>query len=107
MSAGTQVTFRGTIASAVPGADPLTGLSVRLARLPTPVTPVVLDRARVDSRGRFTVRARVNRSGTLFLTTPRFQNLSPLSLRLGRYTVRDGTTARSANRTGGRSVALR
>jgi hypothetical protein len=100
------VTFRGTIASAVPGADPLTGLSVRLARLPTPVTPVVLDRARVDSRGRFTLRARVNRSGTLFLTTPRFRNLSPLSLRLGRFTVRNAT-ARSVDRAGRRFVAAR
>jgi len=107
VSAGTRVTFRGTIASAVPGADPLTGLSVRLARLPTPVTPVVLDRARVDSRGRFTLRARVNRSGTLFLTTPRFRNLSPLSLRLGRFTVRGSGTARSADRAGRGFVAAR
>jgi ABC-type tungstate transport system permease subunit len=107
VSAGTRVTFRGTIASAVPGADPLTGLSVRLARLPTPVTPVVLDRARVDSRGRFTLRARVNRGGTLFLTTPRFRNLSPLSLRLGRFTVRGSGTTRSADRAGRGFVAAR
>jgi tungstate transport system substrate-binding protein len=107
VSAGTRVTFRGTIASAVPGADPLTGLSVRLARLPTPVTPVVVGRARVDSRGRFTVRARVNRSGTLFLTTPRFRNLSPSSLRLARFTVRGSGTARSTGRTVRSLVAAR
>ena len=47
----------------------------------------------------------MNRSGTLFLTTPRFRNLSPLSLRLGRFTVRGSATARSADRAGGRSVA--
>jgi tungstate transport system substrate-binding protein len=107
VAAGTRVTVRGTIASAVPGADALRGLSVRLARLPTPVTPVVLDRARVDARGRFTLRARVNRSGTLFLTTPRFRNLSPLSLRVARLTVRGGTTARAAPRAGGRAAAAR
>lgn len=96
VSAGTRVTYSGTIASRVPGAPRLTGLSVRLARLPTPVTPVVVGHARVDSRGHFTVRARVNRTGTLFLTTPRFKNLSPLSLRLGRFTVRGATSARAA-----------
>jgi tungstate transport system substrate-binding protein len=105
VSAGTPVTVRGTVASAVPGAEALTGLSVRLARLPTPVTPVVVDRARVDSRGRFTLRARVNRSGTLFLTTPRFRNLSPVSVRVARFTVRGGTTARAADRTGRRFAA--
>jgi len=87
VAAGSRVTVTGTIKSAVPGAAPLRGMSVRLARLPTPVTPVVLDRARVSSSGTFRLRARVNRSGTLFLTTPRFRNLSPLSLSLGRFTV--------------------
>jgi hypothetical protein len=71
------------------------------------VTPVVLGRARVDSHGRFTVRARVNRTGTLFLTAPRFRNLSPLSLRLARFTVRGGAPARSATRGGRRLVAAR
>ena len=87
VAAGSRVAVTGTIRSAVPGAAPLRGMSVRLARLPTPVTPVVLDRARVSSSGTFRLRARVNRSGTLFLTTPRFRNLSPLSLSLGRFTV--------------------
>ena len=87
VAAGSRITVTGTIKSAVPGAAPLRGMSVRLARLPTPVTPVVLDRARVSSSGTFRLRVRVNRSGTLFLTTPRFRNLSPLSLSLGRFTV--------------------
>jgi tungstate transport system substrate-binding protein len=93
VSAGRTVTITGTIRSAVPGADPLTGMSVRLARLPTPVTPVVLARARVGARGTFRLRARINRTATLFLTTPRFRNLSPLSRSLGRVAVR-GTAAR-------------
>jgi hypothetical protein len=88
VSAGSRVTVTGTIRSAVPGAATLRGMSVRLARLPTPVTPVVLDRTRVGAGGTFRLRVRVNRNGTLFLTTPRFRNLSPLRLSLGRFTVR-------------------
>jgi tungstate transport system substrate-binding protein len=95
VAAGDTVTVSGTIRSAIPAADPLTGLSVRLARLPTPVTPVVVGRARVTSSGRFTVRARVTRTGALFLTTPRFGSLSPLSRPLGRITARTGTSARA------------
>jgi tungstate transport system substrate-binding protein len=93
VSAGDVVTVSGTIESAVPGAEPLTGLSVRLARLPTPVTPVVLDRDRASSRGAFTLRARVRRNGTLYLTTPRFRNLSPMTQSLGRFTVRSAVRA--------------
>jgi tungstate transport system substrate-binding protein len=88
VSAGGVVNVSGTIASAVPGAPALRGLSVRVARLPTAVTPMVLGRARVSSRGTFRIRVRLRRSGTLFLTTPRFGNLSPLSRSLGRFTVR-------------------
>jgi tungstate transport system substrate-binding protein len=93
VSAGDVVTVSGTIESAVPGAEPLTGLSVRLARLPTPVTPVVLDRDRASSRGAFSLRARVRRNGTLYLTTPRFRNLSPMTQSLGRFTVRSAVRA--------------
>jgi tungstate transport system substrate-binding protein len=90
VSARGVVTVAGTIASAIPGADPLAGLSVRLARFVTAANPVVLGRARVSSRGTFRLRARLRRSGTLFLTTPRFENLSPLRQSLGRFTVRAG-----------------
>src|SRR3954465_9662236 len=72
------VTLTGTVASAVPGADPLAGISLRLARLPTPVTPVVLDRDQASGTGTFRIRTRLTRSGTLFFRTPRFRNLSPL-----------------------------
>jgi ABC-type tungstate transport system permease subunit len=95
----------GAIASAVPGAAPLTGISLRLARLPTPVTPVVLDRDHAGSRGTFRLRTRLTRSGTLFLTTPRFQNLSPLSQSLGRFTVRASVSILRLRASGGR-VAL-
>ena len=86
--AGDVVTVSGTIASAVPGAAPLAGLPVRLARLATAVNPLVLARGRVDARGRFTLRARVRRGGPLVLTTPRFRNLSPLSRAIGSVAVR-------------------
>jgi len=105
VSARSFLTLSGTIASAVPGADPLSGLSLRLARLPTPVTPVVLDRDRAGSEGTFRLRTRVTRSGTLFLTTPRFRNLSPMTQSLGRFTVRASASLLQARATGGR-VAL-
>jgi tungstate transport system substrate-binding protein len=99
------VALSGTVASAVPGADPLAGISLRLARLPTPVTPVVLDRAAASSTGTFRLRTRLTRSGTLFLRTPRFRNLSPLSQSLGRFTVRASVSVTSARAAGG-GVAL-
>ena len=88
LSASRVVTVSGTVASAVPGAEPLTGLPIRLVRFPTPVHPVVLDRDRAGSGGAFRLRARLTHSATLALTTPRFRNLSPLRQSLGRFTVR-------------------
>jgi tungstate transport system substrate-binding protein len=105
ISARSFLTLSGTVASAVPGADPLAGLSLRLARLPTPVTPVVLDRFRASSTGRIRLRTRLTRSGTLFLTTSRFRNLSPLSQSLGRFTVRASVSLTRARASGG-GVAL-
>jgi tungstate transport system substrate-binding protein len=99
------VSLSGTVASAVPGADPLAGISLRLARLPTPVTPVVLARDSASSTGAFRLRTRLTRSGTLFLRTPRFRNLSPLSRSLGRFTVRASVSLTSVRAAGGR-VAL-
>jgi tungstate transport system substrate-binding protein len=105
ISARSFLTLSGTIASAVPGADPLTGLSLRLARLPTAVTPVVLARDRASSTGAIRLRTRLTRSGTLFLTTPRFRNLSPLSRSLGRFTVRASVSIARV-RTAGSRVTL-
>jgi tungstate transport system substrate-binding protein len=105
VSARSFVTLSGTVASSVPGADPLEGISLRLARLPTPVTPVVLDRDQASAAGAFRVRTRLTRSGTLFFRTPRFQNLSPLSQSLGRFTVRASVSLTGARASGGR-VAL-
>src|SRR4051794_41987272 len=82
------VTLSGTVASAVPGADPLTGLSLRLARLPTPVTPVVIDRDHVATRGTFRLPARLTRGAKPFLRAPRLRKLSPPGPALGRLTVR-------------------
>jgi tungstate transport system substrate-binding protein len=105
VSARSFVTLSGTIASAVPGADPLQGISLGLARLPTPVTPVVLARDRASSTGRIGIRTRLTRSGTLFFRTPRFRNLSPLSQSLGRFTVRASVSLTGA-RAAGRRVTL-
>jgi tungstate transport system substrate-binding protein len=106
ISAARALTVRGTIASAVPGAAAPSGLPVVLARFPTAVNPVVLRRDRTSSTGTFTIRRRITRSGTLFLTSPRFQNLSPLRLSLGRVTVRASVTLASTRIRAGR-VALR
>jgi tungstate transport system substrate-binding protein len=105
VSARDFVTLSGTVASAVPGADPLAGISLRLARLPTPVTPIVIARDSAGSTGTFRLRTRLTRSGTLFLRTPRFRNLSPLSQSLGRFTVRASASLQSV-RASGRGVAL-
>jgi len=105
ISARSFLTLSGTVASAVPGADPLDGISLRLARLPTAVTPVVLDRDDASSTGTFRLRTRLTRSGTLFLTTPRFRNLSPLSQSLGRFTVRASVSITRV-RTAGTRVTL-
>jgi len=66
----------------------LDGLRFRKRGVVRNSVPLRLTRARTVNRPRESTRARVNRSGTLFVTTPRFRNLSPLSLSLGRFTVR-------------------
>ena len=88
LSAARPVTIAGQIASTVPGAAPLAGIVVRLTRFPTPLNPIVEDRAAADASGGFRLRTRLARSGPQWLTTRRFQNLSPLSLGLGRVRVR-------------------
>jgi tungstate transport system substrate-binding protein len=88
VSAARRVTIAGRTASTVPGAAPLAGLLVRLTRFATPLNPIVEDRDRAGARGAFRLRARLTRSGTQFLTTPRFRNLSPRSLRLGGVRLR-------------------
>jgi tungstate transport system substrate-binding protein len=105
IAARTFVTVPGTLTSAVPGADPLSGLPLRLARLPTPVNPVVLDRDRTGRHGTFRLRTRLNRSATLFLRTPRFRNLGPMTHSLGRFTVRASVSMADA-RASARRVAL-
>ena len=62
--------------------------------LATPLNPIVLDRDRRAPAGAFRLRARLTRSGTLFLTTPRFENLSPLSQSLGPVQVRASVSLR-------------
>lgn len=106
VSAASWVTIAGRIASTVPGASPLTALSVRLARFTTAVNPAVLDSDRAGGQGAFSLRSRLTRSGVLFLISPRFRNLSPLSFSLGRVTVGASVSLASA-RASGRRVALR
>jgi tungstate transport system substrate-binding protein len=98
VSARSRVTLSGTVSSGVPGAAPPGGIALQLALLPTRGTPVVLARGTASATGAFRLRGRLTRSGRLFLRTPRFRNLSPLSQALGRVTIRAG---------GVRSVSVR
>jgi ABC-type tungstate transport system permease subunit len=106
VSARRVVTIAGRMASGVPDAPALTGLPVRLARFTTPLNPVALGRATAGAQGAFRVGTRLTRSGELFLTAPRFRNLSPLSLSLGRVTVRASASLTEV-RVNGRRVGLR
>ena len=88
ISARRTLVLRGSIASAVPGARPLDGARVRLARFTSPLTARTLGSALTGAEGAFRIRWRPNRSGRLFLTTGRFRDLSPLRRALGRVRVR-------------------
>jgi hypothetical protein len=67
---------------------------------------VTLDRDTASSRGTFRIRSRLSRGGELFITTPRFRNLSPLSASLGRVTVKASVSVLGIRRSG-RRIAVR
>jgi tungstate transport system substrate-binding protein len=94
ISARRRLSLRGTIASAVPGASALDGLTVRLTRFGTALTGRTLAAARAGADGEFRIRWRPDRTGRLFLTTQRFRDLSPLRLRLRTVRVRAAVTLR-------------
>jgi tungstate transport system substrate-binding protein len=87
ISARRRLELRGRIASAVPGASPLDGAPIRLSRFTSPLTAKTLGSATTGADGAFRIRWRPDRSGRLFLTTPRFRDLSPLRHALGRVRV--------------------
>jgi hypothetical protein len=93
---------RGRIASAVPGASPLEGARIRLSRFTSPLTARTLDAATTGAAGEFRIRWRPNRSGRLFLTTPRFRDLSPLRHALGATRVRAAVRLRKPRVQAGR-----
>ena len=101
LSAARAVTIAGRIASGVPGAAALTGLTVRLTRFATALNPIVEDRDAAGANGTFRLRARMTRSGPQFLTTPRFLNLSPLSFPLGRVRLRASVSLAKVEVDGG------
>jgi hypothetical protein len=88
VSARRPLVLRGSIASAVPGAPPLEGAALRLTRFTSALTDRTLARARTGGGGSFRLRWRPDRSARLFLTAPRFRDLSPLRLSFGRVRVR-------------------
>ena len=88
ISARRTLKVRGTIASAVPGASPLGGARIRLSRFTSPLTARTLDAATTGAKGEFRIRWKPDRSGRLFLTAPRFRDLSPLRDSLGTMRVR-------------------
>ena len=100
VSAARRVTVAGQVASAVPGADPLIGLRIRLTRFATALNPIFEDRGRAGAAGAFQLSARLTRSGPQFLTAPRFLNLSPLRYALGRVRVRASVSLAPVHVTG-------
>jgi tungstate transport system substrate-binding protein len=86
MTSGGTVTVTGRVVSAVPGAPPLRGLPVSLARS-AGKDGDTLASDHAGPSGSFRLRARVKRPGELVLRAPRFGRLSPLRLPLGRVTV--------------------
>jgi tungstate transport system substrate-binding protein len=99
ISARRRLTLRGTISSAVPGAAPLDGAAIRLSRFTSALTQRSLARARSGADGAFRLRWKPNRSGRLFLTTPRFRDLSPLRHAVGRVGVRAAVQLRRPRAT--------
>ena len=96
VSARRPLVVRGSIASAVPGAAALDGAAIRLTRFTSALTGRTLARTATGDDGAFRLRWRPDRSGRLFLTTPRFRDLSPLRRSLGRVRVRAAVRARRA-----------
>ena len=88
VSARRRLVVRGAIASGVPGAAALDGADIRLTRFTSALTGRTLARTATDGEGAFRLRWRPDRTGRLFLTTPRFRDLSPLRRSLGRVRVR-------------------
>jgi tungstate transport system substrate-binding protein len=106
VSARRRLVLRGSIASAVPGASPLEGARLRLTRFTSALTGRTLARETADATGAFRLRWRPDRSAELFLTTPRFRDLSPLGRSLGRVKVRAAVALRQP-RVVGAGVVLR
>jgi tungstate transport system substrate-binding protein len=102
ISARRTLTVRGSIASAVPGARPLDGAVVRLARFTAGPSAPRLDSDVTGPDGEFQLRWRPDRSGPLFLTTTRFRDLSPSRHALGRVRVRAAVQLDSASAGAGR-----
>ena len=105
VSARRTLTLRGSIASEVPGASPLDGASIRLVRFASGLTARTLGSTTTGDDGAFRIRWKPNRSGRLFLTTPRFRDLSPLRHAVRRVRVRAAVRLR-APRVRGSRVAL-
>ena len=104
VSARRPLVVRGAIASDVPGAAALDGADIRLTRFTSALTGRTLARAETDDEGAFRLRWRPNRSGRVFLTTPRFRDLSALRRSLGRVRVKAAVKLGAARATSGGAV---
>ena len=88
VSARRPLVVRGTIASACRRAARSTARASGSRASPRADGPDARARPPTDDEGAFRLRWRPDRSGRLFLTTPRFRDLSPLRRSLGRVRVR-------------------
>jgi tungstate transport system substrate-binding protein len=80
---GQAITVAGRVESTVPAAAPPAGLPVELQS----AAAGSLARGRADADGGFRLRSRVDRSGELVLSAPRFGRLSAVRVSLGRVSV--------------------
>ena len=82
----------------------LDGAAIRLTRFTSALTGRTLAHTATGDDGAFRLRLRPDRSGRLFLTTPRFRDLSPLRRSLGRVRVKAAVRLAAPRATAGGAV---
>ena len=102
--AGSPLRVSGRLANLLPGSAPLGGALIQLQRASARTNFTPLQGHRSSPQGRFSFAVRAVRSGLLRVSFPRFRDLSPATLDLGRVTVRAKVRLRSARVTGRRVV---
>lgn len=85
---GDSFTVKLKLASAVPGAAPLEGMGVRLARRTADGDFVTIARDTADTRGRASFKVKLSSTANLYVTAPSFRDLTALEEPVGRVVVK-------------------